>query len=131
MTADSAHPVQPAPPPNSANRIRNVCLLGATGSIGQSTLDLIAAHPQRFRLYAAAAHTDVEGMLRVIAQGRPSLVAMASPDAAQALSARLTAQGIAGVTVLSGPEGLNSLASAPDTDLVVAGIVGIAGLSSV
>lgn len=140
MTAPPAHPASAAHLANPANRanaanparqIRNVCLLGATGSIGQSTLDLIAAHPQRFRLYAAAAHTDVAGMLRVIAQGRPSLVAMASPDAAQALSAQLVAQGIGGVTVLSGTEGLNTLASAADTDMVVAGIVGIAGLSSV
>ena len=111
--------------------IRNVCLLGATGSIGQSTLDLIDAHPQKFRLHSASAYSDIEGMVRVIRRAHPKMVAMASLEAAVALESRLDAEGIVGVSVLAGPEGLNALAAASEVDIVVAGIVGIAGLSSV
>ena len=110
---------------------RALCLLGATGSIGQSCLDLIAQHPTRFVLKAATAHSDVEGMLRIVHRHRPVDVAMSNPEAALQLSARLQAEGLSAVRVHSGPDALARLAGDPATEMVVAGIVGIAGLSSV
>lgn len=110
---------------------RPICLLGATGSIGQSCLDLIAQHPSRFVLKSASAHSDVEGMLRIVQLHRPMDVAMSNPEAAIQLSARLQAEGLSAVRVHPGPAALGRLAGDPATELVVAGIVGIAGLASV
>ncbi|MFM1881181.1 MAG: 1-deoxy-D-xylulose 5-phosphate reductoisomerase [Pseudomonadota bacterium] len=110
---------------------RKVCLLGATGSIGQSCLDLIAEHPTRFALHSASAHSDVEGMVAIVARFRPAEVAMSLPEAARTLADRLRAEGYGEVRVHVGPTGLAEIAADPATEMVVAGIVGIAGLASV
>ena len=111
---------------------RRVVLLGATGSIGSSALSLIEQHPDRFSVLGLTAHQDVDGMLRLIRLHRPTWVAMACPVAGAQLDERLAAEGIQGqVQTRHGDEGLCHLASLEDGDLVVAGIVGFAGLSSV
>jgi len=107
--------------------MRSVVLLGATGSIGASTLDVIARHPDRYRVGALAAHRSVEGMLALCRRFRPPLAAMLDEQAARALRHALAREGAA-TRVVSGPEGLVEAATLPGADTVLAAIVGAAGL---
>lgn len=108
--------------------MRHITLLGATGSIGASTLDLIARHPQRFTLVAASADRNWQAMLEIVRRFSPRTVALSDSTAAQSLREALGPN--KQCTVLSGAESHVSLATAADTDTVVAGIVGLAGLES-
>lgn len=110
--------------------MNRVALLGATGSIGTSTLDVIARHPQRYQVQALAAHRDVDGLIKLCARFKPSLVGIADPDCADALAAGLKAHGLHDAQILVGPAGLEQIAAASEVDTVVAAIVGAAGLSS-
>ena len=104
-----------------------VTVLGSTGSIGVSTLDVLARHPDRFRVVALTANRDVEAMLAQCLRFRPDLVAMADPQAALALRERLA--GVHGAPeVLAGVEGLTQAATLPEAGVVMAAIVGAAGL---
>jgi 1-deoxy-D-xylulose-5-phosphate reductoisomerase len=107
---------------------RGVCLLGATGSIGDSTLDVIARHPDRYRVVALAACRSVEKMAALCARFRPAHAALVDTEAAGALRERLSAEGIA-TLVHAGPEGLARVASLPEAETVLAAIVGAAGLA--
>ena len=112
--------------------VQRVAVFGATGSIGQSTLDLIALHPDRFRAEILTAHRQVDRMFRDCERFRPSCVVMTDPVAAQALRDRLRESTVgSGVTVIDGPAGLVEAAVSPEIDMIVAGIVGAAGLPSV
>ncbi len=104
-----------------------VCILGATGSIGQSALDVLRRHPGRFRVEALAACRDVSGMLAACRTFAPRRVAMQESDAARHLRAQLAAEGLA-IEVLEGQAGMEALASDPASPIVVAAIVGAAGL---
>ncbi len=116
-----------ANPSTGASRQR-VCILGATGSVGTSTLDVISRHPDRFELFALTAHSRVEELLRQCVAWRPRFAAL--PDAAQAgdLLVRLREQGIA-TEVLCGAQALCDLAAHEEVDTVMAAIVGAAGLA--
>jgi 1-deoxy-D-xylulose-5-phosphate reductoisomerase len=107
---------------------QRVCILGATGSVGVNTLDVLARHPQRFEVFALTAHSRVDALFEQCAQWRPRYAAL--PDAAQAndLQARLRAHGV-GTEVLTGAQALCELAAHPDVDAVMAAIVGAAGLA--
>jgi len=109
--------------------MKGIAVLGATGSVGVNTLDVVARHPDRYRVVALGAHRNVEGLLKQIEQFRPALAALTDPDAAQVLEARLKAQGLP-TRVLSGPESLETLATLPEVDQVMAAVVGAAGLRS-
>jgi len=104
-----------------------VAILGSTGSIGVSTLDVIARHPERYQVVALSAHRDVQGMLDQCRQFRPSLAAMADPAAATALQRAVAAEGL-GVEVMAGPAGLDAVATHPDATDLMAAIVGAAGV---
>lgn len=105
----------------------SVTVLGSTGSIGVSTLDVLARHPERFRVVALTAHRDVETLLAQCRRFRPALVAMADPRAARALRERLA--GVPGAPeVLEGVEGVREAAVLPQAQAVMAAIVGAAGL---
>ncbi len=110
--------------------MKRVALLGATGSIGSSTLDVIARHPDRYQVHALAAHRDVDGLLKLCARFRPTLVGIADPDCAAAVAEGLKSAGLQHSVLLAGPTGLDQIASANEVDIVVAAIVGAAGLSS-
>lgn len=110
----------------SAVQRQRVCVLGATGSIGASTLDLIARHPEQFEVAALTAHSNVQAMQALCLQFRPPVVVMSDPQAASELLAMLPSE--LPTTVLSGAEGLADVASATECDTVVTGIVGAAGL---
>ena len=109
--------------------IKSLAILGATGSIGSSTLDVVQRNPERYRVHALAAHRDVEGMTALCQRHHPELAAMASPEHAEQLRERL-AHCCPHTEVLSGPESLNTLASLEAVDIVVAAIVGAAGMDS-
>ncbi len=107
---------------------RLVSVLGSTGSIGVSTLDVIARHPQDFAVYALAAHSSVDSMLEQCLQHRPKYAVMMDQDSAERLQKKLPAA--CGTEVLHGEDALASVASAAEVDSVMAAIVGAAGLPS-
>jgi 1-deoxy-D-xylulose-5-phosphate reductoisomerase len=109
--------------------MKSVTVLGATGSIGLSTLDVIARHPERFRLYGLSAHSRVDSLFELAARHRPVVVAVSDEAAAQGLRGRF-AEARLPIVVLSGPLALEAIASAPEVDMVMASIVGAAGLPS-
>ncbi|MFN2360567.1 MAG: 1-deoxy-D-xylulose-5-phosphate reductoisomerase [Marinobacter sp.] len=105
---------------------RSITILGATGSIGLSTLDVIRRHPDRFSVFALTASTSVETMAGLCHEFRPRYAVMADEAAARALSAALSS--LPSVTVLSGTEALGEVAADAGADTVMAAIVGAAGL---
>lgn len=105
-----------------------VTILGSTGSVGTNTLDVLARHPDRFRLFALTASTQVETMLTQCVRFRPRFAVMADATAAQDLAQRIQQQGLA-VEVLSGAQALCDVAQATEVHVVMAAIVGAAGLA--
>jgi 1-deoxy-D-xylulose-5-phosphate reductoisomerase len=104
--------------------MKQITILGATGSIGQSALDIIARHPDRFSLYALAANTSHEKMAELCRRFNPRFAVMGDADSAASLEKALDSE----VRVLGGAEALQDIASAAEVDTVIAGIVGAAGL---
>ena len=108
--------------------MQNVTILGATGSIGVSTLDVLARHPGRYAVYALSAHTQVELLAAQCAQFRPQVAVVGTAEAARRLALLLREQKL-GTEVLYGPDALCAIAGAPGCDTVMAAIVGAAGLA--
>jgi len=108
--------------------VRSITLLGATGSIGASTLDVIARHPDRFAVAALAANRQWRPLLEQIARFRPPYAALLDAQAAGELAAAVKQEGLP-TCVLSGAQGLCEVATLPEVDTVVAAIVGAAGLA--
>jgi len=106
-----------------------IAVLGSTGSIGVSTLDVIARHPQRFRAVALTAHRNVERMAEQCRRFAPLYAVMADPDAAARLRETL-ADMADPPEILQGPAALEQVAAAAEVDYVMAAIVGAAGLMS-
>jgi 1-deoxy-D-xylulose-5-phosphate reductoisomerase len=106
-----------------------VAVLGSTGSIGVSTLDVLARHPDRFEVAVLAASVSDGRLLEQCLRHRPRVAVLQSPEAAARLQAALRAEG-SRVEVRCGPEALAECASAQDVDAVMAAIVGAAGLPS-
>ena len=109
--------------------MNRVAVLGATGSIGASTLDVIARHPQRFRASVLSAHRNVAALAELCATHRPELAVIADPALEGELARRLAAAGVR-CEVASGHDALATAASGALCDIVVAAIVGAAGLDS-
>jgi 1-deoxy-D-xylulose-5-phosphate reductoisomerase len=109
--------------------IRQVAVLGATGSIGGSTLDVIARHPGRFRASVLVAHRGTEALAALCARFRPDLAIIADPAMEADLARRLAALGVS-CDIASGPQAVADAAAGPLCDTVVAAIVGAAGLES-
>jgi 1-deoxy-D-xylulose-5-phosphate reductoisomerase len=106
---------------------KGITILGASGSIGVSTLDVLARHPERFHVYALTANSNVDKLFEQCQQFQPRYAVMVDPVAAALLEKRLQAAG-SEVVVLAGAEALDAVASSPATDYVMAAIVGAAGL---
>jgi 1-deoxy-D-xylulose-5-phosphate reductoisomerase len=104
-------------------------VLGATGSIGASALDVVARHPDRFRVGALAAHRNVASLAELCAKFRPTLAVIADASLESELRDRLRAANLA-TRVAAGAEALIEAATEPSCDTVVAAIVGAAGLES-
>lgn len=107
--------------------MRSVAILGSTGSIGRNTLDVLSRHPERYRVVALSAHTDVAAMLAQCRRYRPQLAAMADADSAAELAHAVAAEGIA-TEVMVGEEGLIAVATHPEATDLMAAIVGAAGV---
>ncbi len=107
---------------------QRLTVLGSTGSIGTSTLDVIARHPDRFEVFALSAATQVDLMLAQCARFKPQFAVMASAPHARQLAEKLKANGLL-TQVLQAQDALEMVASHADVDAVMAAIVGAAGLS--
>ncbi|MEX2365762.1 MAG: 1-deoxy-D-xylulose-5-phosphate reductoisomerase, partial [Pseudohongiellaceae bacterium] len=107
--------------------MKQVTILGATGSIGLSTLDVVARHPEKFSVFALTANTQVERLFEQCRQYRPEYAVMVNAEAAGHLQQKLQQNNVE-TQVLSGIEGLVEVASHSQTDYVMAAIVGAAGL---
>ena len=106
-------------------RPQNLCILGATGSIGLNTLDVAARHPQRFRIFALSANERIDELAQLCQRHEPRYAVVAQAAQADALARRLKP----GVTeILIGRQGLERIAAHEETDCVMAAIVGAAGL---
>ncbi|AMB84917.1 1-deoxy-D-xylulose 5-phosphate reductoisomerase [Pseudomonas agarici] len=108
---------------------QRLTLLGATGSIGDSTLDLVARHPEHFSVFALTAHRNIDKLYRQCLSFKPAVAVVAGAEGALQLSTRLKASGY-NTEVLHGPQALMAVAVANECDTVVAAIVGAAGLAS-
>jgi 1-deoxy-D-xylulose-5-phosphate reductoisomerase len=106
---------------------RVLTVLGATGTIGVNTLDVVARHPGRFEVFALTGATQVERMLDQCRTHRPRYAVMSELRAAAELRRRVAEAGLA-VEVLEGADALTEVATAPEVDTVMAAIVGAAGL---
>lgn len=107
--------------------VQSVTVLGATGSIGKSTLDVIARHPERYRVYALTAHTSKEALLDQCKAHSPRFAVLDDDADAQWLQQGLLQAG-SNTVALAGQDALCEVAQAPEVDTVMAAIVGAAGL---
>ncbi len=106
---------------------QRLVVLGATGSIGVNTLDVVARHPERFEVLALSAQNKVDQLAEQCRQFCPRFAVVGSEEAAARLKDLLRPSGT-GTTVLAGVEALERIASLPEADTVMAAIVGAAGL---
>ncbi len=104
-------------------------VLGATGSIGKSTLDVVARHPDRYSIYALSAHSRVDALFEQCLAFHPEVAVLISEEGAEQLAVKCREAGLS-TRVESGVNALNDIASAQKVDTVVAAIVGAAGLLS-
>lgn len=116
------------PHTNPETAVQQITLLGATGSIGDNTLDVISQHLDHYRIFALTAHRNVEKMFTLCRHWRPQIAVMADESAAQQLSDLVQEAGLL-IEVLSGEAGLIAVSAHNDVNTVVTGIVGAAGLA--
>jgi 1-deoxy-D-xylulose-5-phosphate reductoisomerase len=108
-------------------RPQNITILGATGTIGVNTLDVIARHPRRFRAFALTANSRIEPLFEQCRQFNPAYAVVLDADGAETLRQQLKQAGSA-TEVLCGLEALEQVSALPEVDTVMAAIVGAAGL---
>ncbi len=108
---------------------QRIGILGATGSVGMATLDVVARHPDRFEVFALTAHSRLDELLALCVRFRPRYAVVGTGDSAATLAARLAQAGVA-TEVLHGAQALCDIAAHPEVDAVMAAIVGAAGLAS-
>ncbi len=108
---------------------QRVTVLGSTGSIGVNTLDVLARHPHRFSVFALSGHSRIDLLFSQCLAHQPQFAVATDPLAATELQSRLAAAG-SRTRVLLGHEALDEAAAHPEVDMVMAAIVGAAGLSS-
>ncbi|PKL51957.1 MAG: 1-deoxy-D-xylulose-5-phosphate reductoisomerase [Nitrospira bacterium HGW-Nitrospira-1] len=107
--------------------MKNIAILGSTGSIGRNTLEVIAQNRGRFRVVAMSAGSNIDLFEQQIKTFSPNLAVMADTAAAYALSKRFSKR-VGGIEILSGAEGVNRVAGHADADFVISAIAGSAGL---
>jgi 1-deoxy-D-xylulose-5-phosphate reductoisomerase len=114
----------------SAGSLKAVTVLGASGSIGVSTLDVLARHPEQYRVFALGARSSVETLLEQCRRFHPRFAVLTDEQAAERLRQHLAADGSCDTEVLAGSDALDFVAAHPDVDIVMAAIVGSAGMPS-
>ena len=111
--------------------MKQIAILGSTGSIGRQTLDVVQGFPERFRVVALAAGTNLDELLAQISLHRPQLVSVADAGCAEQLRRRLRDSAAAPLPEIHwGSEGLLSVATHPDASMVVSAAVGVVGLEA-
>ncbi|MDS7967901.1 1-deoxy-D-xylulose-5-phosphate reductoisomerase [Acinetobacter sp. V117_2] len=106
---------------------QSVCILGVTGSIGQSTLKILSQHPDKYSVFAVSAHSRIPELVEICKQFRPKVVVVPENKIAE-LKTSFVQQNIQSIDILVGQDGLVDIASHADVDVVMAAIVGAAGL---
>src|SRR3954469_14828661 len=110
--------------------MKRIAILGSTGSIGCSTLDVVERHHERFGVATLAAGANVEVAAAQARRRKPRLLSMATEEAAEAVRARLSPGEAEQIEITSGPAGTVRVATHPEVDFVVSAIVGVAGLEA-
>ena len=111
----------------SENECKGVTVLGSTGSIGESTLDVVRRHPNRFDVIALSALRQIDKLHNQCLEFHPRFAVVGEASLAAELQQSLVGTGV-NTIVLSGDDALSEIASEPDVDIVMAAIVGAAGL---
>jgi 1-deoxy-D-xylulose-5-phosphate reductoisomerase len=110
--------------------MRRIAILGSTGSIGRSTLDIVDAYPERFAVVTLAAGKNLDTAYDQARRWRPRLISLASEADAEKLRVRLQREGIFEVEVVHGARGVVQVATHPEADFVISAIVGVVGLEA-
>ena len=110
--------------------MKNLAILGSTGSIGNSTLSIADTYPDRYRVTTLAAGRNLDAAFQQAKKYRPELISLATEELAAQLSTRLKSEGITTTKVLHGPQGTIAAATHPSVNFVVSAIVGVAGLEA-
>lgn len=108
--------------------MKGLCILGATGSIGVSTLDVAARHPDLYKVIALTANSNIDALFDQCLVHRPTYAVVVDESKAQAFKDKIDASGISGIKILSGSNALEEVATLDAVDSVMAAIVGAAGL---
>jgi 1-deoxy-D-xylulose-5-phosphate reductoisomerase len=109
--------------------LKSIAILGSTGSIGQSTLSIVASYPERFAVASLAAGRNLDAVFEQCLRWHPRVVSLATEELAAELARRLRKEGL-GTEVVWGSEGTVRVATLPEVDFVVSAIVGVAGLEA-
>ena len=110
--------------------MKRIAILGSTGSIGRSTLNVIENHPERFHLLTMAAGSNTEAALNDARRWKPKVLSLASEQDAEKVSQQLKAEGLGNIEVVYGQPGTVRVATHAEVDFVVSAIVGVAGLKA-
>jgi len=108
--------------------MKGLCILGATGSIGVSTLDVVARHPDRYKVIALTANNNIELLLEQCLQHKPQFVVVVNEEKAAQFKQKISVSGISDIEILTGSAALETVATLEQVDSVMAAIVGAAGL---
>ncbi len=108
--------------------MKGICILGSTGSIGVSTLDVVARHPGRYQVIALTANNNIDELYRQCIRHRPEYVVVVDEQKAQQFEQKISTSEIADIKVLTGEEALQRVVTLERVDSVMAAIVGAAGL---
>lgn len=106
---------------------QSICILGVTGSIGQSTLKVLAQHPDKYSVFAVSAHSRIDELIQICHQYHPKVVVVPAAGV-ERLKQGLAALGLQDIEILTDEAGLVAIAGHADVDVVMAAIVGAAGL---
>jgi len=110
--------------------MKRIAILGSTGSIGHSTLNVIENHPDRFELVTMAAGANSDVALEQARRWRPKVLSLASQEAAEKVASQLKSEGLGHIEIVSGQAGTVRVATHKEVDFVVSAIVGVAGLKA-
>lgn len=110
--------------------MKRIAILGSTGSIGRSTLNVIENNPERFQLLTMAAGSNVGAALQDARRWKPKVLSLASEQSAEKVRKQLQAEGLGEIEIVCGQAGTVRVATHPEADFVVSAIVGVAGLKA-
>src|SRR5436305_11423960 len=113
-----------------APTMKRIAILGSTGSIGRSTLNVIENNPERFQLLTMAAGSNTEAALNDARRWKPKVLSLASEQDAEKVRKQLKAEGLGEIEIVHGQAGTVLVATHPEVDFVVSAIVGVAGLKA-